>query len=118
MLPKHAPQDFGKMCSQKDKSQAQPSKKIGQVYAPNQFFLLKMSLHVFLPCSFLLPVRSLVLYLSLSLSLSLSLALSIFLLLWAACLVELEDEEEGELQSRDLLKQRGSETRRGIEREA
>ena len=112
MLPKHAPQDFGKMCSQKDKSQAQPSKKIGQVYAPNQFFLLKMSLHVFLPCSFLLPVRSLVL------SLSLSLALSIFLLLWAACLVELEDEEEGELQSRDLLKQRGSETRRGIEREA
>ena len=92
------------MCSQ----QTQPSKKIGQAYAPNQFFLLKRRLHVFLPCSFL-PVRSLVL--------SLSLSLLFFFLSWAACLVELEDEEEGELQ-RDLLKQRGSETRRGIEREA
>ena len=53
--------------------------------------------------SYLVPfffrfARSLCLHISLTLSLSLSISLSLSFLLWAACLVELQDEEEGELQ--------------------
>ena len=78
------PKILAEICSPKDKSQAQSSNNFGKAFAPNQFFLLKTrryekrSLHVFLPCSFLLPVRSLGRSFSLSLSPSLSLFLSPF----------------------------------------
>ena len=51
-----------------------------------------------LPTLFLSSSGSLVLSLSLSLSRSLPLSLSFFF--WAACLVELEDEDKGELQQK------------------